>query len=90
MGVLYPPDSDQQARSASRRRRRAAAEKSWLAGRPERRAEGAGVLEQRERRIRELAYLKAQGRGFSPGQEDQDWLDAEQEVDRASRSLPRS
>lgn len=90
MGVLYPPDSDQQARSASRRRRRAAAEKSWLAGRSERRAEGAGVLEQRERRIRELAYFKAQRRGFSPGQEDQDWLDAEQEVDRASRSLPRS
>jgi hypothetical protein len=32
------------------------------------------------RRIQETAYFKAQARGFGPGVEMQDWLEAEQEV----------
>lgn len=32
------------------------------------------------RLIREAAYFKAEARGFAPGVEWQDWLDAEQEV----------
>ena len=31
----------------------------------------------REARIAELAYLKAESRGFEPGQELEDWLEAE-------------
>ena len=31
-------------------------------------------------RIAELAYLKAESRGFEPGHELQDWLEAEQEL----------
>lgn len=31
--------------------------------------------------VREAAYLRAQARGFEPGQELEDWLAAEHEVD---------
>ena len=44
--------------------------------------------EQRHRKIQELAYLKAEQRNFEPGYEMQDWLEAEKEVDEASRPLP--
>jgi len=37
---------------------------------------------QREARIREAAYDEAQRRGFLPGHEQQDWLEAERKVDR--------
>ena len=37
---------------------------------------------QREALIREAAYLRAQQRGFTPGQALDDWLAAEQQVDR--------
>ena len=33
----------------------------------------------RDARIAELAYLKAESRGFEPGHELEDWLEAEQE-----------
>jgi Protein of unknown function (DUF2934) len=36
---------------------------------------------ERYRRICELAYRKAEQRGFAPGGEVEDWLDAEREVD---------
>ena len=44
----------------------------------------AGVLssEVRERMIRESAYLRAERRGFEGGTPEQDWFEAEQEVDR--------
>jgi hypothetical protein len=32
--------------------------------------------------IAERAYLRAERRGFAPGNEDEDWLAAEAEVDR--------
>jgi|GEM_PF-2214437 hypothetical protein len=37
--------------------------------------------EDRELRIAELAYSKAQQRGFEPGHELDDWLEAEREID---------
>lgn len=40
--------------------------------------------------ITQAAYLRAERRGFAPGHEMQDWLEAEQEVDRgigAARAL---
>ncbi|MGB5473132.1 MAG: DUF2934 domain-containing protein [Gammaproteobacteria bacterium] len=37
--------------------------------------------EERERMIREAAYLRAERRGFYGGSAEQDWLDAEYEVD---------
>jgi hypothetical protein len=36
---------------------------------------------EREAMIRETAYLRAERRGFSPGQELEDWLAAEAQVD---------
>ena len=36
-------------------------------------------LPDREARIAELAYLKAESRGFEPGYELEDWLEAEGE-----------
>jgi hypothetical protein len=68
----------------------AAAEAAWIAGgaggasRP-----GADTAQKRERHIREAAYFRAQRRGFEPGHELEDWVAAEQELDRTSRSLPR-
>jgi hypothetical protein len=32
--------------------------------------------------IREAAYYKAEKRGFSPGNDHQDWVEAEQEIDQ--------
>ena len=37
--------------------------------------------EDREQLIRETAYFNAEGRGFEPGHELEDWLAAEHEVD---------
>jgi hypothetical protein len=37
--------------------------------------------EERWKRIAIAAYQKAEARGFAPGNEVQDWLDAEQEID---------
>lgn len=36
---------------------------------------------ERHRRISELAYKRAEQRGFAPGGEADDWFDAEREVD---------
>jgi len=36
---------------------------------------------ERYRRISDLAYKRAEQRGFAPGNETEDWLDAEREVD---------
>lgn len=36
---------------------------------------------ERHRRICDLAYKRAEQRGFAPGNETEDWLDAEREVD---------
>ncbi|MGJ7506527.1 DUF2934 domain-containing protein [Variovorax sp. GT1P44] len=38
--------------------------------------------EDRETRIREAAYSRAEQRGFAPGHEDEDWLEAERAIDR--------
>lgn len=44
---------------------------------------GAGVnVEERQRLIAEVAYLKAEQRGFQGGDPEQDWKEAEAEVDR--------
>jgi hypothetical protein len=40
----------------------------------------------REARIAERAYWRAEQRGFAPGGELGDWLEAEQEIDRGSQS----
>ncbi len=44
------------------------------------------ILARRER-IRVAAYFNAERRGFVPGRELDDWLQAEQEIDEASRPL---
>jgi len=38
--------------------------------------------EERYHRVAEAAYLRAEYRGFLPGRELQDWLEAEAEVDK--------
>lgn len=45
------------------------------------------LLEDRERRIRVAAYVKAERRGFAPGHELEDWLAAEMEEDAQTRPV---
>jgi hypothetical protein len=40
----------------------------------------------REALIAELAYFRAQGRGFEPGHEVEDWLAAEAEIEKRNLS----
>jgi hypothetical protein len=79
-----------EARVRSLLARRAAIEASWLArlsqppanARPAEPAPGEGEVEAlRRRRIEEAAYFRAERRGFAPGFELVDWLEAEAEVD---------
>lgn len=64
----------------------AAAEAAWLRG-----ACGTGPPaihpKPREERIRELAYLRAERRGFTPGFDLEDWLSAERELTAARPDL---
>ena len=41
---------------------------------------------ERRQRIAEAAYFKAERRGFAPGYEERDWLDAEREMDAELRT----
>jgi len=41
---------------------------------------------ERRQRIAEAAYYKAERRGFAPGYEERDWLDAESEMDAELRT----
>ena len=43
----------------------------------------------RKKSIAERAYFKAEQRGFTPGHEEADWLDAEHEEDRDSGAGPQ-
>jgi hypothetical protein len=45
--------------------------------------------EERWRMIANSAYLKAEARGFAPGHETEDWLQAEKEVDALLRGKPQ-
>jgi hypothetical protein len=40
----------------------------------------------RQRRIAEAAYRRAERRGFAPGNDVQDWLEAEKEIDGQSNA----
>jgi len=40
---------------------------------------------ERRQKIAEAAYYKAEQRGFAPGLEEGDWLDAEKEIDDEPR-----
>lgn len=46
---------------------------------------GLATSEQRLRMIAEAAYYRAQARDFEPGQEIDDWLQAERDIDRMLR-----
>lgn len=48
---------------------------------PNRFAQNAVTLEERERLIAEAAYFRAKRRGFKDGDAKQDWREAEREVD---------
>jgi Protein of unknown function (DUF2934) len=43
--------------------------------------------EAKRRQIAEIAYFSAERRGFSPGYELDDWLQAEQEVETSLEAL---
>lgn len=45
---------------------------------------GGGNGSDRFERIAIAAYFRAQARGFAPGQDMEDWLTAEAELDRAA------
>ena len=40
--------------------------------------------ERRHHRISEAAYYRAQQRGFAPGADQEDWFEAETEIDRGA------
>jgi hypothetical protein len=44
--------------------------------------------EGRHQKIQEAAYFLAEKRGFAPGHELDDWLEAEREIDAASVPFP--
>jgi len=44
-------------------------------------------MERRHKDIEAAAYLKAERRGFTPGHEMEDWLEAEREVDEAAQPI---
>jgi hypothetical protein len=48
------------------------------------RREIPSFAETREQRIAEAAYWRAERRGFAPGRELDDWLEAEREIDARS------
>jgi len=60
----------------------AVAAKSPAKSAPEMRKAGAPSIsaEERERLIARVAYFRAEKRGFAPGSELQDWVEAEAEV----------
>ena len=43
--------------------------------------DGNAASVERQRRVAEAAYYRAERRGFVPGAEDEDWLEAEKEID---------
>jgi hypothetical protein len=47
---------------------------------------GAEQLSERRQRISEAAYYRAERRGFAPGYEERDWLEAESEMDGEPRT----
>jgi hypothetical protein len=49
-----------------------------------------GDEEAKRRLIAEIAYLSAERRGFSPGYELDDWLQAEQEVEASMEAIEPS
>lgn len=49
------------------------------------RAATAADPSERHERIARAAYHRAQARGFEPGQDMEDWLQAEREIDAESR-----
>lgn len=68
--------------------RQATLEARWLASvlSPAASGPGSGAAAREDGRLRYIrfrAYLKAQGRGFTPGHEVEDWLEAEREIDAA-------
>ena len=48
----------------------------------DRRADDRRSGDDRRKRIAEAAYYRSERRGFAPGGEENDWLEAEKEVDR--------
>jgi hypothetical protein len=47
----------------------------------------ASQMEERIREIELAAYRKAERRGFTPGHEVEDWLEAEREIDEEALSV---
>jgi hypothetical protein len=45
---------------------------------------------ERHDRIARAAYRRAQARGFEPGHDLDDWLEAEREIDAAEREEPNA
>lgn len=79
-------------RSSPTRTRRsvpAAADTMTPAGTRRRRPRSAAApvsADERHRMIASAAYFRAESRGFAPGAELEDWLDAEREVEDRLRS----
>jgi len=64
----------------------AAKEAAWVASHAGGFRPIGSTIDERERLVRERAYFRAQQRGFVPGYEVEDWLEAERELEHKSRS----
>lgn len=58
-------------------------EKRKLNGSPEANVSQSVTAEERQRLIAEAAYYRALGRGFANGSPEDDWLQAERQIDNA-------
>lgn len=72
---------DATAGQEPRRFFRSAAEAAWLQQSVSTMPAGLRGEHRHLQRIREAAYFKAERRGFAPGHELEDWLEAEREAD---------
>jgi hypothetical protein len=68
------------------RSRLAAKEAAWVAIHAGDSRQATSSLGERDRLVREWAYFRAQRRGFVPGHEVEDWLEAERQLERTSPS----
>jgi hypothetical protein len=73
------PASTTTADMASRESSPSSGAQQSIAG-SERETLTGGTPDERRRKVAEAAYYRAERRGFAPGSEDADWLDAEQEI----------
>ena len=76
---------EEQAATSERAQREPGERSAQITGASLERREIPSFSDSREQRIAEAAYWRAERRGFQPGHELDDWLEAEREIDTDRR-----